>query len=349
METKKTRRSSKDIIREEAQKPLLQELGYNYIRVLDSMPARSAHPNASKALYLTSFHYQRMLEQDLHKREGLKYSIRLTKEQLGPKRIGGTLYLYVEKEFYDFVRIIEEEAGIKKHAKEIAWETLKTASIHYLAQGWEKEYGHYFQDAQNYTLDEMIEVTCNIDELISPTGSIYGIDKFMSYLIEHGFYDVENIFQDEEELYEKVTKKVEDRNFNILKRKVTKPVEYGEVTYSIHDIDMMNGTEFEQFVALLFKKMGYLAKTTKASADQGIDVIAEKMGKKIGIQTKCYSDKVGNSAVQQVVAGLSHYNCSKGIVITNNYFTDAAKVLAQSNNVILWDREKLNEKISELF
>ena len=110
----------------------------------------------------------------------------------------------------------------------------------------------------------------------------------------------------------------------------------------------MGGLEFEQFIAELFSKMGYAAKVTKASGDQGIDVIAEKNGRKIGIQTKCYSSKVTNTAIQEAVAGIQHYRLDKGMVITNNWFTGSARELAQSNNIVLWDRNLLKEKLNEI-
>lgn len=114
---------------------------------------------------------------------------------------------------------------------------------------------------------------------------------------------------------------------------------------NIEDIDLMSGIEFEQFICELFKKMGYVATMTKASGDQGLDVIAEKENIKIGIQAKCYSGTVGNTAVQEAVAGKKFYMCNQIIVVTNSYFTKSAIQLASANNVILWDRDVLNEKI----
>lgn len=40
--------------------------------------------------------------------------------------------------------------------------------------------------------------------------------------------------------------------------------------------------------------------------------------------------------------------CDRVIVVTNNYFTSSAIELAQSNDVILWNRDILKEKIKEL-
>ena len=102
--------------------------------------------------------------------------------------------------------------------------------------------------------------------------------------------------------------------------------------YTIDAVDLMNGIEFEDLIAKLFKAMGYSVSTTKASNDQGIDVIAERMSlegnERIGIQAKCYSGSVGNSAIQEVVAGMAYYKLNKAIVVTNNYFTKGAIKLA---------------------
>ena len=109
----------------------------------------------------------------------------------------------------------------------------------------------------------------------------------------------------------------------------------------------MTGLEFEQLIAKMFFQMGYKTSVTKSSGDQGIDVVAEKNGVKYGIQCKCYSSSVGNSAIQEVAAGKKLYNLNKAIVITNNYFTKPAQELAKANDVILWDREILKEKLNK--
>ena len=119
--------------------------------------------------------------------------------------------------------------------------------------------------------------------------------------------------------------------------------------YSIDDIDLMTGSEFETFVSNLFFRMGFSTTTTPASHDYGIDVIAEKESMRIGIQAKCYSSTVGTSAIQEATAGLSFYQLNKAIVITNNVFTSGAIKLAQANNVVLWDRDILEAKIKQYF
>lgn len=87
-----------------------------------------------------------------------------------------------------------------------------------------------------------------------------------------------------------------------------------------------NGLEYEQYCADYLNKHGYHdAKTTKASGDHGVDVIAFKRGKKYAVQCKYYSSPVGNKAIQEVYTGMALYDCDYGIVITNSTFTKQAK------------------------
>ena len=116
---------------------------------------------------------------------------------------------------------------------------------------------------------------------------------------------------------------------------------------SIGDMDMMTGIEFEECISKLLRGMGYSTEMTKATGDQGIDLIAQREGIRIGIQAKRYSSTVGYSAIQEVVAGLNYYGLSKGMVVTNSYFSKSARELALKNHIQLWDRKALKEKLLE--
>lgn len=110
----------------------------------------------------------------------------------------------------------------------------------------------------------------------------------------------------------------------------------------------MSGSEFENFISDLFKKMGYTTRVTKSSGDQGIDVLASKNDYIVAIQAKCYSGIVGNHAIMEAVAGMRYYKANKCMVITNSSFTKSAQELAKANEVELWDRQVLKEKIDEI-
>lgn len=115
---------------------------------------------------------------------------------------------------------------------------------------------------------------------------------------------------------------------------------------TIIDIDLMSGIQFEEFLCQYFNKQGYDCSTTKATGDQGIDLIAKKGELTIAIQAKCYSGTVGNHAVMEAVAGMKYYNANRCMVITNSTFSKSAIELAKANSVILWDRQVLIEKIN---
>jgi restriction system protein len=109
----------------------------------------------------------------------------------------------------------------------------------------------------------------------------------------------------------------------------------------ILNIDKMTGRQFEIFLKEMFKTLGYRVKKTPDSGDFGADLYMEKDGKTYVVQAKRYKSKVGIKAIQEIVAAKSYYKAQYAIVITNNYFTEAAKELARENNVILYERPEL--------
>ncbi len=118
--------------------------------------------------------------------------------------------------------------------------------------------------------------------------------------------------------------------------------------YVLYRVDRMNGIEFENWCQRLLTISNFnKATTTKASNDQGVDVLAEKDGIKYAFQCKCYSSDLGNKPVQEVSVGKAIYGCHVGVVITNQHFTAGAKEAAAATGILLWDREHLSEMITQ--
>ena len=108
-------------------------------------------------------------------------------------------------------------------------------------------------------------------------------------------------------------------------------------------LDNMEGHRFEFACADILKMNGfYDVKVTQGSGDYGVDIIARKGMRKYAIQCKCYSHKLDNKPIQEVIGGLAYYGCNKGVVMTNQYFTEPAKQLAKVNGIELWDRNVLS-------
>lgn len=113
------------------------------------------------------------------------------------------------------------------------------------------------------------------------------------------------------------------------------------------DSPTTSGVYFEKVVCELLKANGFTnVNTTKASGDNGVDVLAEKAGQTYAVQCKCYSASVGNKAVQEVFTGKAFYHRDIAVVITNSTFSRAAIETATATGVLLWDRNKLQELIS---
>lgn len=118
---------------------------------------------------------------------------------------------------------------------------------------------------------------------------------------------------------------------------------------NISQIDQLNPYNFEEWVVRLMHILGYNAKVVKKSEDCGLDVIAENDCKRIGVQVKKFNQAVGIKAIQEVISGITNYNCSEGWVITSaNSFTAAAINLASKNNIKLFAKNDLALLLNQL-
>lgn len=117
--------------------------------------------------------------------------------------------------------------------------------------------------------------------------------------------------------------------------------------YTLKQLDKMDGHQFEYACADILKANGYKhVKVTRGSGDFGVDIIAEKDKVRYAIQCKRYNHKLDNTPIQEVVGGLAYYQCDKGAVMTNQYFTEPAKQLAQVNDIELLDRDTLSHMVN---
>ncbi|HEQ1858446.1 TPA: restriction endonuclease [Providencia alcalifaciens] len=105
----------------------------------------------------------------------------------------------------------------------------------------------------------------------------------------------------------------------------------------------MSPLEYEMFCADILKENGWEARTTSASGDQGVDVIANKDRCCVAIQCKLYSSTVGNKAVQEVVAGMPYWGANVGVVVTNAQYTRSARELAKIHDIYLLHHDELQD------
>ncbi|CAK7193114.1 hypothetical protein COMNV_01327 [Commensalibacter sp. Nvir] len=110
----------------------------------------------------------------------------------------------------------------------------------------------------------------------------------------------------------------------------------------------MTGYDYESFCAKKLIDLGWNAKTTQSSCDQGADVEAEKNGVKIVLQCKLYNKPVGNNAVQQINTAKTFYFAHYAAVVSNAPYTKSARQLAYSAKVFLLHHEELEKFIQNI-
>lgn len=164
------------------------------------------------------------------------------------------------------------------------------------------------------------------------------IDELYTLIKNEGYKTSKN------EIINKLNKINEEKKFAAYEKSL---LDIDSTKLTINDIDKLSGNQFERYAKLLFEKMGYETRLTKNSGDQGADIILKKFGQLKVVQTKRYSNKISNKAIQEAVASIKYYNANSGMVLTNNEFTTSAIKLASANEIELIDRHKLTKLISK--
>jgi len=114
----------------------------------------------------------------------------------------------------------------------------------------------------------------------------------------------------------------------------------------VHELDKLGGVEFEEYLAGLFRKQGYVAELTPSTGDFGADLVLLKDDNRIAVQAKRYAGSVGVAAVQEALSGLAYYQCNAAWVVTTGTFTPNAIELAKKSNVRLYGRDELARVIA---
>jgi len=117
---------------------------------------------------------------------------------------------------------------------------------------------------------------------------------------------------------------------------------------TIDQIRSFSPLSFEKFLQALFRRMGFEVELTPPQ-DQGADLLATNVesGQRLAVQAKRYASPVGNSAVQELIAGMVYWKCDQGMLIsTADEFTSSAKDLVrQAGKIVLVNASALQRLI----
>jgi len=114
-------------------------------------------------------------------------------------------------------------------------------------------------------------------------------------------------------------------------------------------LDGLSPRQFEDFIGLLFKSMGYEVTNLPYIGDYGADLLAKRNGETIVVQVKKFGldHSVGAPEVQKTLGSIWKYNASRAVLITTSTFTTKAYEQASGAPIELWDREKLKETLEQ--
>ncbi len=110
-------------------------------------------------------------------------------------------------------------------------------------------------------------------------------------------------------------------------------------------LDRMDGPAFETWVASRLLASGLRVERPGPGRDYGVDLIVCEGDLRIAVQAKRRRGRVGNHAIQEVIAGADWHGCGAGLVVTQSSFTRPARLQAERSRVpvVLADRGDLPE------
>ncbi|MBQ7093618.1 MAG: restriction endonuclease, partial [Clostridia bacterium] len=108
-------------------------------------------------------------------------------------------------------------------------------------------------------------------------------------------------------------------------------------------------TDFEEYVADLFRFKGFEAKVTPATNDIGKDIVMHKDGKTYVVEVKLYAihNKINREKIHKLHSAMWDSHADYAIFVTTSDYLSTAVEFAKRNNIILVNGSKLIKMIEE--
>lgn len=140
----------------------------------------------------------------------------------------------------------------------------------------------------------------------------------------------------------RATKKAGDPNLineiKLAKQRVREKVKK-DLQVAMQNIDIwvtLDGIEFENWVAEIFRDQGFDVDHTPRSNDQGVDLIFRKSGKIAIVQCKKYSKNVGIATVRELAGVRLSWPNADAVLVTLFDFSKATRDFAKKHNIKLF-------------
>lgn len=161
------------------------------------------------------------------------------------------------------------------------------------------------------------------------------------YLTRRGFKKLDDRWVTEQEYFD----------YQQRQKGLYRYIEAGIEKWSTIDeiLDGLSPSQFEDFVGLLMRSMGYEVTNLPYVGDYGADLLAKRDKEIIVVQAKKYSlnNRVGAPEVQRTLGSIWKYNATRAMLVTTSRFTTESYEQAKGAPIELWDRDKLKEALEQ--
>jgi predicted Mrr-cat superfamily restriction endonuclease len=99
----------------------------------------------------------------------------------------------------------------------------------------------------------------------------------------------------------------------------------------------MDGHQFVNAVANLFRNIGFTANVSKVGGDGGVDIVLQKEDRRIAVQCKRYKNPVGPHVIRDLWGTMNHIGFDEGCIVTTTGFTKGVTDFAQDKGIFLVD------------
>lgn len=110
---------------------------------------------------------------------------------------------------------------------------------------------------------------------------------------------------------------------------------------TLRELQNMHPVAFEAHVAELFRGLGYSAKLTVTSGDEGVDIVLRRDSQLAVVQCKRYSGTVGQPVVRDLYGAIVHAGADEGFVVTTGTYSLPARKWAKGKPLTLVDGQEL--------
>ena len=99
--------------------------------------------------------------------------------------------------------------------------------------------------------------------------------------------------------------------------------------------ESLDGHQFEDAVASLYRKQGYHAVVSKAGGDGGIDIVLTKDNRRIAVQCKAHNKPVGPAVARDLYGTMTGQGYKEGILVSTHGFTKGVYDFVQDKPISL--------------